>query len=94
MDTDFFLGKNARSVDIKKSYEIMAQLLLLLSRGASSKESNPNLQWSLESFSFDFQHRRKQLRQERASTLLAYFSYFFSLQPQDTPLSASQSHLA
>ena len=44
----------ARSVDIKKHYEIMAQLLLRLSYCASSKKSNPDLQWSPGSFSFGF----------------------------------------
>ena len=47
-------GKYARSVDIKKHYEIMTQLLLQLSCCASSKKSDPDLQRSFKSFSFDF----------------------------------------
>ena len=51
----FFLGgMYARSVDIKKHHEVMAQLLLRLSRCASSKKSNPDLQWSLVRLSFYF----------------------------------------
>lgn len=34
---------------------------------------NPELQWSLETFLLISQNRRNQLRQEEASTLLAYF---------------------
>ena len=49
-----FLGMYARSVDIKKHHEVMAQLLLRLSRCASSKKSNPDLQWSLVRLSFYF----------------------------------------
>ena len=49
-----FLGMYARSVDIKEHYEIRAQLLLRLSCCASSKKIKPDLQWSIESFSFDF----------------------------------------
>ena len=43
-----------REVLIKKRDEIMGQLLLRLSCCASSNKSNLDLQWSLESFSFDF----------------------------------------
>ena len=52
----FFFGGGmyARSVDIKKHHEIMAQLFLRLSRCSSSKKSNPDLQWSLVRLSFYF----------------------------------------
>ncbi len=66
-------GMYARSVDIKKHHEVMTQLLLRLSCCASSKNSNSDLQSRLRSFLSIFQHQRKQLRQERASTLLSYF---------------------
>ena len=48
-------GMYVRSFDIKKKHhEVMAQPLLRLSYCASSKKSNPDLQKSLENFSFDF----------------------------------------
>ena len=59
----------------------MAQLLLRLSCCARSKKSKANLQWSCESFPLIFKHRRKQIRPERASTLLAFFPFFSQPSP-------------
>ena len=49
----FFWG-SMREVLIKNTYEIIEQLLLRLSCCANSKKSKRDLQWSLESYSFDF----------------------------------------
>ena len=79
----FSMGKHAKGVDIKKGMyarsvyiekhnEVMAQLLLRLSRCASSKERNPDLHRSLENFSVDLSTPTQKIRQKRASTLLAY----------------------
>ena len=74
----FFRG-NLRDVLIyKKQYAIMTQLLLRPSRCASSKKNNPELQRSLERFSFDFSTPAQKIQQKRASTFIAHFSFFYS----------------
>ena len=47
-------GKPANHVDLKKHCETLTPFLLRPSRCASPKKNNPDLQRSLESFSFDF----------------------------------------
>ena len=66
--------KQASSADLKKHREITTQLLPPLSCCAGLKKSNSDLQRPLERFSFDYQHRRKPIPQERASTLPPTFS--------------------
>ena len=69
----FLLGLYAGSFDIKKYHEVMAQLLLQPSRCAAEGKIILTFKGRLRAFLSIFQNQSKQLRQERASTLLAYF---------------------
>ena len=66
-------GKRARNVDIKKHYEIMAQRFPDRSSCEARRKAIQTFKGRLRAFLLIFQQRRKQIRQERASTLLACF---------------------
>lgn len=83
----FFRGSMQEVLIYKKQYEITTQLPRQPSRCASSKKNNPELQRSLERFSFDFSTPAQKILQKRASILLAFISFLFKGLLLDCPVS-------